>query len=143
MGGLLKGYADGLQDSRSRSAESAASTAMRIASDAEGRASSAESHSRVMQSGAVMWRNKAEELAALLNVRTSKLSGCLMVINAVIKTMEEDLPPEMRERFRDHLVQRARQRMIDADNRLRGTPEYQDIEATFKALPENAALGVV
>ena len=59
MGGLMKGYADGLQDSRSRNAESASAAAQRDAYDAERRASQAQRHANEIKALAASWKQDA------------------------------------------------------------------------------------
>jgi len=143
MGGFASGVADAMQDLQSQKAASDAANANRRAEDAEAGLRSAKSRADTMVQGALAWKNRADELLAMQRQATSELSGCLMVINAMIKTMHEDMSPMEREKFRDRLAQRARQRILEVDAANRGKPNFLNIENSFKQLPENKQLGVV
>jgi hypothetical protein len=142
MSGMWKGYADGMQDSRSRESESEASRASLAASLANDRADQARGHAQQFQSLAQTWKATSEKNLEVANVQTAKLSGCLVVINAMIKTMEEEMSPMQREKFRDKLVQRARSRIVELDKE-RIPNGNLGIEEHFKSLEQNKILGVV
>ncbi len=147
MAGFTDGVADAMQDLQSQKAVSDAGNANRRAIAAEGRAArdvqSAEGRADTMLQGALMWKQEAARLLRECNLQTSKLSGCVILINAMIKTMEENMTPSEREKFRDNLVQRARARMIEVDNKLRGTDNDLKIEENFKLMEQNKILGIV
>lgn len=113
--GLMNGVADAMQDIRTRNAESDAFNSSLRAASAERAASAATQEADTMLQGVLIWKRNAEELASINKVQTSKLSGCLIVLNAMIKTMEEQMTPMQRENFRSNIAQRARARMRELD----------------------------
>lgn len=140
--GLMKGVADAMQDTRTRNAESDAFNSSLRAANAERAADAARQEADTLLQGVLIWKKRADELTKSNDVQTAKLAGCLIVINAVIKTMELQLSPSDREVFRSNLAQKARSRIRELDKRDSNTSDFIDLELHFTRLEVNEKLEI-
>jgi hypothetical protein len=146
MGDFSTGVADGMLQGRAIRAESAASGAALALNNARRQAGRdvdlAEQKSVTNLKAMELWRAKAMELDALSKKNAAIGSAGLIVMNAMIKIMEQ-MPGDQREKFRDQLVQLSRKRILEVDNESKGRPDFLDVEAHMKELHQNKVLGVV
>jgi hypothetical protein len=140
--GMGDAVADALREDRAAGAESAAVRARVEASNSKNEAQRQTRRADGLSHEAKMWERHAKHLEEVLAQRNAMASAGLIVIDAMIKTMET-LAPDQRERFRDHVAQLARARMQKLDADMVNGPTHVSIARTFGADPQNKVLGIV
>jgi hypothetical protein len=131
--------ADALREDRAAGAESAAVRAQAEASRVRGELHTQEKRATSFSRDAQMC---AKDLEKALAESTALASAGLIVINAMIKTMET-MKPDQREKFREQVAQLARARMQKLDtDRVHGD-HHVSIEHTFAAREQSKLLGIV
>ena len=139
---FARGMADGQLIGRAMRAESGASSANAAVDDAERLARWESDRADSAVSNSHLWQKEVLRLRALLKEANGAASAGLIVMNAVIKVLDEMSPVE-RDQMKERLVNISRARIILRDNEMRNTPAFLDIESQMRQLPENRALGIV
>ena len=139
--GMGNALADALVADWAAGAEAAAVRARAQASKAKDDLHKQERRATTSARDAQMWEKHARELEKALAESTALASGGLIVINAMLKTMET-LQPEQREKFRDQVAQLARARMQKLDNERVHGEHHVSIEQTFGTREQGKILGI-
>lgn len=139
---FTRGIADGQLIGRAMRAESGAASANAAADDAIRLARGEAEKAATAESNAQRWRKEALRLNSLLKDANGATSAGRIVMNAMIKILDEMSPAE-RAQMKERLVNLSRARIILRDNEMRNTPDFLDIESQMRELPENKILGIV
>ncbi|WP_139222987.1 hypothetical protein [Paracidovorax wautersii] len=138
--GLARGIADAMESGRANGAESVAAFAQ---ADADHARRMLRDANRTADRQVGEWRALAGKLDSALKERNAQASAAFIVINGVLKAMETELTPELREQFRQKVVQVARARIVELDLKNKSDPERMSIAEAFKGHHANQTLGVV
>ena len=140
--GMGDALADVMLESQAATAESAANWARADAANVRSDLSRAEVKAVGYQVEARRWKDYAKQLEATLAEARALGSGCLVVVDAMVKVMES-MPSAQREQFRERVVQISRARILQLDRESRNENGWVSIENAVKKDSFNNALKIV
>ena len=140
MSGFARGVADAMLEGRVAGASSAAAHAAAEAEHARSMQRQSEAHAERVHE---KWKKYTRELEEVLKERTAQTSGALVVIDAFMKAIETETTPIQRERIRQAVVSKARNRILELDEKNKSDPGRSSIADNFRKLPTNQEIGVI
>ena len=138
MGNMADGLADGMLQSSARRANSAASAALHEADIQAKKARAAQANAEMHKAGVDVLVAKIKALETAFEKTDAKLGVAVHIIRGVNDAIE-DFPMELREKFRERVIQRSRQQLDEVSKKKWG----EDWLPIAKDMQTPKLLGVV